>query len=76
MSKTQLENIKPKLMFKKALYEMSESEMRDCIFHLRREVQFQIDCKELKSDMIEHAKSQGFFDGFEYHCGREAWIRK
>ena len=64
------------LMFGKGIYEMSKSEMRDCIFHLRREVQFQEDCKELKSDMIEQAKSQGFFDGFEYHCGEEAWVRK
>ena len=61
------------IMFGKGIYEMSESEMRDCIFHLRREVQFQKDCRENAEEKIEIAKSQGFFDGYEFSWHREAW---
>jgi len=68
--------MKPKLMFAKGIYEMTESEMRDCIFHLRREVQFQKDCKDCAEEKIEIAKSQGFFDGFYFRWDREAWVRK
>ena len=55
---------------------MTPSEMRDCIFHLRREVQFQKDCKDCAEEKIEIAKSQGFFDGFYFTWKEEAWVRK
>jgi hypothetical protein len=64
------------IMFGKSIYEMTPSEMRDCIFHLRREVQFQKDCKDCAEEKIEIAKSQGFFDGFYFTWKEEAWVRK
>ena len=64
------------IMFGKGVYEMTKDEMRDCIFHLRREVQFQEDCKENAEEKLEIAKSQGFFDGYHFSWKEESWIKR
>jgi len=64
------------IMFGKGVYEMTKDEMRDCIFHLRREVQFQEDCKENAEEKLEIAKSQGFFDGYKFSWYEESWVKK
>ena len=63
-------------MFGKGVYEMTKEEMRDCIFQLRREVQFQEDCKDCAEEKLEIAKSQGFFDGYYFTWKEEAWVKK
>tara|TARA_E500000305_G_C3833914_1_gene148632 strand:- start:170 stop:409 length:240 start_codon:yes stop_codon:yes gene_type:complete len=63
-------------MFGKGIYEMTKDEMRDCIFKLRREVQFQEDCKDCAEEKLEIAESQGFFDGYKFSWYHEAWVKK
>ena len=60
----------------KGVYVMSKDEMRTEIFHLRREVQFQKDCKDCAEDQLQKAKEQGFFDGYHFSCYNESWIKK
>ena len=60
----------------KGIYNMTKAELIDEIFKLKREVQFQIDCKENAQEKLEIAESQGFFDGYYFTWAKEAWVKK
>ena len=60
----------------KGIASMTKAELIDEIFHLKREIQFQRDCKEDAQEKLKIAHSQGFFDGYYFRWDEGAWVKK